>query len=50
MNGLEMEPWLESALESLGNDVSAIVVEAADAETALPFEEGGEQHGHEECS
>ena len=54
MNGLEMEPWLERALESLGNDVTGIVVEAANAEAALPFEEGGEghededEHGHEE--
>ncbi len=48
MNGLELEPWLERALASLGSDVTAIVVEAADAETALPFKEGGDEHGHEE--
>ncbi|MYB83735.1 MAG: zinc ABC transporter substrate-binding protein, partial [Chloroflexi bacterium] len=40
MNGLEMEPWLERALDSLGNEVSVIVVEAANAEAAVPFEEG----------
>ena len=51
MNGLELEPWLERALDSLGNDVSGIVVEAADAEAALEFEdheaEEGEDHGEE---
>ena len=60
MNGVELEPWLERALESLGSDVSGIVVEAAAAEAALDFEdheaaEGedhdedeGEDHGDEE--
>ena len=59
MNGLELEPWLERALESLGNDLTAIVVEAADAEAALEFEdheaeegddhdEEGEDHGDED--
>ena len=59
MNGVELEPWLERALESLGDDVSGIVVEAADAEAALEFEdheaeegedhdEEGEDHGDEE--
>ena len=47
MNGLEMEPWLERALDSLGNDVSAIVVEAADAEAAVPFEDAHEEEGEE---
>ena len=51
MNGLELEPWLERALESLGDDVSGIVVEAADAEAALEFEdheaEEGEDHDEE---
>ena len=46
INGLSLLPWLERALESLGNDLSGIVVEAAAAEGALPFEEGG--HGHED--
>ena len=62
MNGLELEPWLERALESLGDDVSGIVIEAADAGAALGYEdhqaeegegeeeeaEGGEEgdHGH----
>ena len=52
MNGVELEPWLERALESLGNDVTGIVVEAADAEAALEFEdheaEEGEDHDEEE--
>ena len=52
MNGVELEPWLERALESLGNDVTGIVVEAADAEAALAFEdheaEEGEDHDEEE--
>ncbi len=49
MNGVELEPWLERALESLGNDVSGIVVEAADAEAALEFEDHeAEAGGHEE--
>ncbi len=59
MNGVELEPWLERALESLGNDVTGIVVEAADAEAALEFEdheaeegddhdEEGEDHGDED--
>ena len=46
INGLSLLPWLERALESLGNDLSGIVVEAAAAEGALPFEEDG--HGHED--
>ncbi len=47
MNGLEMEPWLERALDSLGNEVSVIVVEAANAEAAVPFEEGEDAHEDE---
>ena len=52
MNGVELEPWLERALESLGNDVSGIVVEASDADAALVFEdheaEEGEDHDEDE--
>ena len=52
MNGVELEPWLERALESLGSDVSGIVVEAAAAEAALDFEdheaEEGEDHDEDE--
>ena len=54
MNGLEMEPWLDRALDTLASDVSAIVVEAADARSAVPFVEGEDgheeedEHGHEE--
>ena len=46
MNGLEMEPWLERAIVALGNDVKAIVVEAASEEGALPFVEDAHDHGH----
>ena len=46
MNGLEMEPWLERAIEALGDDARAIVVEAADAEAAMPHVE--DEHGHED--
>ena len=49
-NGLSLLPWLDRALESLGDDVSGIVVEAAYAEAALPFVEDGhhDEHGHED--
>ena len=46
MNGLEMEPWMERAIEALGDDARAIVVEAADAEAAMPHVE--DEHGHED--
>ncbi|MDE2835945.1 MAG: zinc ABC transporter substrate-binding protein [Chloroflexota bacterium] len=51
MNGIELEPWLERALESLGDDVTGVVVEAADAEAALEFEDHeaeGDDHEEEE--
>ena len=44
MNGLELEPWLERALEALGDDAAGIVVEAADATQAME----GFVHVHEE--
>lgn len=44
MNGLELEPWLERALEALGDDAAGIVVEAADESQAME----GFGHGHEE--
>ena len=46
MNGLDLELWLERALESLGDDISGTVVRAAYAEAALPFEE--DEHGHDD--
>lgn len=45
MNGLELEPWLERAIESLGDDLDGIVVEAADASTAIPFVDHEAGHG-----
>ena len=47
-NGLTLLPWLDRAIESLGDDLSGIVVEAAYAEAALPIEEGADPHGHED--
>ncbi|MCY4583479.1 MAG: zinc ABC transporter substrate-binding protein, partial [Chloroflexi bacterium] len=47
-NGLTLLPWLDRALESLGDDLSGIVVEAAYPEAALPAEEGADPHGHME--
>ncbi len=43
MNGLGLELWMERVLESLGDEVSGIVVEAAYAEAAVPF---ADEHGH----
>ena len=49
MNGLAMEPWLDRALAALGDDVTAIIVETASEEGALPFsEEGHDDHGDED--
>ncbi|MCY4109271.1 MAG: metal ABC transporter substrate-binding protein, partial [Chloroflexi bacterium] len=48
MNGLELEPWLERALEALGDDAAGIVVEAADATQAIEGFEHGHDHGHED--
>ncbi len=49
MNGLAMEPWLDRALVALGDDVTAIIVETASEEGALPFsEEGHDDHGDED--
>ncbi|WP_419936922.1 metal ABC transporter solute-binding protein, Zn/Mn family [Candidatus Palauibacter sp.] len=47
-NGLTLLPWLDRAIESLGDDLSGIVVEAAFPEAALPLEEGADPHGHME--
>ena len=48
MNGLELEPWLERALEALGDDAAGIVVEAADATQAIEGFGHGDDHGHED--
>ena len=49
MNGLAMEPWLDRALVALGDDVTAIIVETASEDGALPFsEEGHDDHGDED--
>lgn len=50
MNGLEMEPWLERALDALGNDFTGVVVEAADPQLAREADEhgddaDGDEHG-----
>ncbi|MYD94015.1 MAG: zinc ABC transporter substrate-binding protein [Chloroflexi bacterium] len=44
MNGLELEPWLERALEALEDSDTRVVLEAADESQAI---EGG-AHGHED--
>ena len=48
MNGLELEPWLERALESLGDDLTAVVVEAADAASALAYVDHADDAGHDD--
>ena len=48
MNGLQLEPWLERALESLGDDASGIVVETANADAALAYEDHEAEEGEEE--
>ena len=48
MNGLELEPWLERALEALGDDAAGIVVEAADATQAIEGFGHGHDHGNED--
>ena len=55
MNGLELEPWLERALEALEDSDTRVVLEAADESQAIEgvahgdegHEEEGEGHGHE---
>ena len=44
MNGIGLEPWLNGAIDALGNEVEAIVVEAADPSRAME----GEVHSHGE--
>ena len=60
MNGLELEPWLERALDALEDSDTRVVLEAADESQAISgamgamhghedegHEEEGEGHGHE---
>ena len=44
MNGIGLEPWMDGAIEAIGDDVTAIVVEAADPTQAME----GEVHSHGE--
>ena len=44
MNGIGLEPWLHGAIDALGDDVEAVVVEAADPAQAME----GEVHSHGE--
>ena len=49
MNGIGLEPWLNGAIDALGNEVEAIVVEAADPSRAMEGEvhrHGDEEDGH----
>ena len=51
MNGLELEPWLERALDALEDSDTRVVLEAADESQAIPGAmdvHEGEGHGHEE--
>ena len=51
MNGLELEPWLERALEALDDSAEQVVVEAADESQAvegLAHDHGGEEEGDAE--
>ncbi len=43
MNGLELEPWLERALDALEDSDTRVVLEAADESQAI----AGAMHGHE---
>ncbi len=45
-NGLAMEPWLDRAIEALGDDVTAVVVKTADEEADLLFAEDDHAHDH----
>ena len=44
MNGIGLEPWMDGAIDAIGDDVTAIVVEAADPTQAME----GEVHAHGE--
>ena len=42
MNGIGLEPWIDGAIDAVGDDLTAIVVEAADPTRAME----GEVHSH----
>ena len=44
MNGIGLEPWMDGAIDAIGDDVTAIVVEASDPAQAME----GEVHAHGE--
>ncbi|MCY3914315.1 MAG: metal ABC transporter substrate-binding protein, partial [Chloroflexi bacterium] len=44
MNGIGLEPWIERAIHAVEDDISAIVVEAADSALAME----GEVHMHDD--
>ena len=44
MNGIGLEPWMDGAIDAIGDDLTAIVVEAADSARAME----GEVHSHGE--
>ncbi|MCL0101541.1 metal ABC transporter substrate-binding protein [Dehalococcoidia bacterium] len=49
-NGLGMEPWLERALEALGEDITAHIVETASLEPALDHRGTHDGHDDEDSS
>lgn len=44
MNGIGLEPWMDGAIDAVGDDLTAIIVEAADPARAME----GEVHSHGE--
>ena len=44
MNGIGLEPWMDGAIDAIGDDLTAIIVEAADPTRAME----GEVHTHGE--
>ncbi len=44
MNGVGLEPWMDGAIDAVGDDLTAVVVEAADSTRAME----GEVHSHGE--
>ena len=42
MNGIGLEPWMDGAIDAIGDDLTAIIVEAADPTRAME----GEVHSH----
>ncbi len=44
MNGIGLEPWMDGAIDAIGDDLTAVVVEASDPAQAME----GEVHAHGE--